>query len=198
MNSGSDTYKDLGIMAHVGQTEYEAGLGGGERLAKAGGKKAICVNQEVGNAALDLRCKGFTDGFGGSVEVVQVNLSDATGAQQAVQAKLQSDPTIDTILTLGPTGAAPTIEALKALGQTGKIKLATFDLSPAVLSGILDGSIEFAIDQQQYIQGYLPIVFATLYKLYGTTPVGVVMTGPGIVTKDNAQQVIDLSKKGIR
>jgi simple sugar transport system substrate-binding protein len=201
MNSGSDTYADLGIMAHVGQTEYEAGLGGGVRMAKAGGKKAICVNQEVGNAALDLRCKGFTDGFkagGGTVEVVQVNLSDATGAQQTVQAKLQSDPAIDTILTLGPTGAAPTIEALKALGQTGKVKLATFDLSPVVLSGILDGSIEFAIDQQQFIQGYLPIVFATLYKLYGTTPVGVVMTGPGIVTKDNAQQVIDLSKQGIR
>ncbi|MEI8333042.1 MAG: sugar ABC transporter substrate-binding protein [Chloroflexota bacterium] len=202
MNSGSDTYKDLGILAHVGQTEYEAGLGGGELMAKAGGTKAICVNQEVGNAALDLRCKGFTDGFtasgGGSVEVVQVNLSDATGAQQTVQAKLQSDPTIDTILTLGPTGAAPTIEALKALGQTGKIKLATFDLSPVVLSGILDGSIEFAIDQQQFIQGYLPVVFATLYDLYGTTPVGVVMTGPGIVTKANAQQVIDLSKQGIR
>lgn len=202
MNSGSDTYKDLGIKAHVGQTEYEAGFGGGEKLAKAGGKKALCVNQEVGNAALDLRCKGFTDGFtkngGQSVEVVQVNLSDATGAQQTVQAKLQGDPTIDTVLALGPTGSTPTLKAIDALGLTGKVKLATFDLSPEVLQAILAGNMEFAIDQQQYIQGYLPIVFATLNSLYGTSPTGVVMTGPGFVTKDNAQQVIDLSKQGIR
>ncbi len=202
MNSGSDTYRDLGIKAHVGQTEYEAGFGGGEKLAKSGGKKGLCINQEVGNAALDLRCKGFTDGFtkngGQSVEVLQVNLADATGAQQTVQAKLQGDPTIDTILALGPTGSTPTLKAIDALGLTGKVKLATFDLSPEVLKAILAGNMEFAIDQQQYIQGYLPIVFATLFQLYGTSPTGVVMTGPGFVTKDNAQQVIDLSSKGIR
>jgi simple sugar transport system substrate-binding protein len=202
MNSGSDTYKDLGIKAHVGQTEYEAGLGGGEKLAKAGGKKGICINQEVGNAALDLRCQGFTDGFtkngGTSVEVVGVNLSDATGTQQTVQAKLQGDPAIDTVLALGPTGSTPTLKAIEALGLTGKTKLATFDLSPEVLDAILAGNMEFAIDQQQYIQGYLPIVFGTLNALYGTSPTGVVMTGPGFVTKDNAQQVIDLSKQGIR
>ena len=202
MNSGSDTYKDLGIKAHVGQTEYEAGLGGGEKLAKAGGTKGICINQEVGNAALDLRCQGFTDGFtkngGTSVEVVGVNLSDATGTQQTVQAKLQGDPAIDTVLALGPTGSTPTLKAIEALGLTGKTKLATFDLSPEVLDAILAGNMEFAIDQQQYIQGYLPIVFATLNALYGTSPTGVVMTGPGFVTKDNAQQVIDLSKQGIR
>ena len=202
MNSGSDTYKDLGIKAHVGQTEYEAGLGGGEKLAKAGGKKGICINQEVGNAALDLRCQGFNDGFtkngGTSTEVVGVNLSDATGTQQTVQAKLQGDPAIDTVLALGPTGSTPTLKAIEALGLTGKTKLATFDLSPEVLDAILAGNMEFAIDQQQYIQGYLPIVFGTLNALYGTSPTGVVMTGPGFVTKDNAQQVIDLSKQGIR
>ena len=202
MNSGSDTYKDLGIKAHVGQTEYEAGYGGGEMLAQAGGTKGLCINQEVGNAALDLRCQGFTDGFkasgGQSVEVLGVNLSDAAGTQQTVQAKLQGDPSIDTVLALGPTGSTPTMKAIDALGLTGKTKLATFDLSPEVLAAILAGNMLFAIDQQQYIQGYLPIVFATLNKLYGTSPTGVVMTGPGFVTKDNAQQVIDLSSKGIR
>ena len=202
MNSGSDTYRDLGIKAHVGQTEYEAGFGGGERLAKSGGTKGICINQEVGNAALDLRCQGFNDGFtkggGQSTEVVGVNLSDATGTQQTVQAKLQGDPTIDTVLALGPTGSTPTLKAIEALGLTGKTKLATFDLSPEVLDAILAGNMEFAIDQQQYIQGYLPIVFGTLNALFGTSPTGVVMTGPGFVTKDNAQQVIDLSKQGIR
>ena len=71
-------------------------------------------------------------------------------------------------------------------------------ISSRPAEAILAGNMEFAIDQQQYLQGYLPIVFATLFKLYGLSPTGVVMTGPGFVTKDNAQQVIDLSKQGIR
>jgi len=201
MNSGSDTYKDLGALIHVGQTEYEAGKGGGEKMAAAGVKNAICVNQEVGNAALDLRCQGFTDGLaGGKVAVLQVTLTDPTGAEQKIGAALVADPSIDGIMTLGPTGAAPALKALDAAGQLGKIKLATFDLSPDVLKALGDGNMLFAIDQQQYLQGYLPIVYLTLYKLYGLMPGGggVVLTGPGFVTKDTAAQVIDLSAKGIR
>jgi simple sugar transport system substrate-binding protein len=56
----------------------------------------------------------------------------------------------------------------------------------------------FAIDQQQYLQGYLPIAFLSLYKKYGLMPAGTVMTGPGFVTQENAAQVIELSQKGIR
>ena len=165
MNSGSDVFEDLGVLNHVGQTEYEAGLGGGERMAEAGVTQALCVNQEVGNVALDERCRGFTDGItaaGGTVEVLAVEISDPTGAQQAIEAALSADPEINGILTLGPTGAAPAMAALESVGQTGTIPLATFDLSPEVLQGIVDGNVLFAIDQQQYIQGYLPIVLLTL------------------------------------
>lgn len=199
MNSGSDVYKDLGVRAHVGQTEYEAGLGAGERFAAAGVKNALCVNQEVGNVALDLRCKGFTDGLAGAkVTVLAVDLADPTSAQQKIEAALSADPSIDGVLTLGPTGAAPALKALEAKGLLGKIQFGTFDLSKEVLEAIRDGKMSFAIDQQQYLQGYLPIVMLTLNKLYGTLPTGVVMTGPGFVTKDTAAQVIDLSAKGIR
>lgn len=201
MNSGSDTYKQFGVMAHIGQTEYEAGLGGGERMAAEGVKNALCVNQEVGNAALDLRCQGFTDGMkGAKVKVLAVDLKDPTGAQNAVKAALQADTTIDGILALGPTGSTPTLKAIEDLGLLGKVKLATFDLSPEVLKAIDAGNMLFAIDQQQYLQGYLPIVFLTLYKQYGLMPGGggVILTGPGFVTKATAKQVIDLSSKGIR
>jgi simple sugar transport system substrate-binding protein len=167
MNSGSEVAADLGIMNHVGQTEYEAGLGGGQRMAEAGATMALCVNQEVGNSALDDRCRGFTDAMteaGGSVEVLAVEISDPTGAQQAIEAALTADPEINAVFTLGPTGAAPAMAALDSLGRTGEINLATFDLSPEVLEAIRDGNMLFAIDQQQYLQGYLPVVMLALYR----------------------------------
>jgi simple sugar transport system substrate-binding protein len=203
INSGSDVYKSLGVLTHVGQTEYEAGFQGGERMGAAGVKNALCVNQEVGNAALDLRCKGFTDAMkktGGAVKVLAVNLADPTDTKNRIEAAIRSAGNIDGILALGPTGSTPALQVLQSNNQLDKIKLATFDLSPEVLEAVRDGKMLFAIDQQQYIQGYLPIVFLTLYKKYGTIPGtgGVITTGPAFVTKDNAAQVIDLSKKGIR
>lgn len=202
MNSGSDVAKKLGIMIHVGQTEYEAGYGGGERMAAEGAKTALCVNQEVGNAALDLRCQGFTDAMkeaGGTVEVLAVELADPTAAQQKISAALTANPDIDSIMALGPTGSTPALAALTDDGLLGKVKLATFDLSPEVLQAIDKGDMLFAIDQQQYLQGYLPIVLLTLYKEnLNTVANDVLMTGPGFVTKDNAARVIELSKAGTR
>jgi simple sugar transport system substrate-binding protein len=190
-NSGSDAYKALGILTHVGQDEAQAGNAAGARMAEAGGKNAICVNQEVGNAGLDARCNGFAEGFApGTSTVLQVDLKDPTTAQQKIAAALTADPTIDTVMALGPTGSTPTIAALKQMGNTA-IKVGTFDLSQDVLAAISDGSMLFAIDQQQYLQGYLPITFLTLYKLYGLMPGGgqPVATGPGFVTKDNVATV---------
>lgn len=202
INSGSDVAEELGVLAHIGQTEYQAGYGGGQRMAEAGATNALCVNQEVGNVALDLRCQGFTDAMneaGGSVEVLAVDLADPTGTQQRVLAALSSDETIDAIFTLGPTGAVPVLEALTNEGLVGEILLATFDLSPEVLEAIRDGNMLFAIDQQQYTQGYLAIVYMTLYLENLNTPGQVLVpTGPGFVTQETAAQVIDLAEAGTR
>jgi len=194
--------EELGVIAHIGQTEYEAGYGGGQRMAAAGVTKALCVNQEVGNVALDLRCQGFADALAESgieSSVVAVELADPTEAQQRVLASISADPDVDGILTLGPTGATPTLKGLQEEGLLGEIKLATFDLSPEVLEAIRDGEMLFAIDQQQFTQGYLPIVYLVLFKENLNTPGSmVVMTGPGFVTQDTAAQVIELSEKGTR
>jgi simple sugar transport system substrate-binding protein len=205
MNSGSDVYKDLGVLIHVGQTEYEAGFGGGQRMAAAGVTKAICVNQEQGNVALDLRCQGFADALaeaGATSEVVAVDLNDPTGAAATISSALENAPDVNGVMTLGPTGAAPALTALTDMGKLdGSIKLATFDLSPEVLTAIDAGQMLFAIDQQQYLQGYLPVVYLTLYNQYGGLLPGgggVVLTGPGFVTQENAAAVIELSAQGIR
>ncbi|HEY54399.1 MAG TPA: sugar ABC transporter substrate-binding protein [Caldilineae bacterium] len=202
INSGSDVAKSLGVIAHVGQTEYEAGYGGGQRMAAAGIKKAICVNQEVGNVALDLRCQGFADALaehGIESSVIAVELADPTESQQRVMAALTSDPDVDGVLTLGPTGASPALKGLKDEDMLGKVKLATFDLSPEVLEAIRDGEMLFAIDQQQFTQGYLPIVYLVLYQENLNTPGSdVILTGPGFVTQETAAKVIEYSARGTR
>ncbi|MFL5659468.1 MAG: sugar ABC transporter substrate-binding protein [Ktedonobacteraceae bacterium] len=202
INSGSDVAKSLGVLVHIGQTEEQAGMGGGQKMGAAGVKHALCVNQEVGNAALALRCKGFKEGLaqtGGTVTELGVNLNSPTQTQQTIAAALQHDPSIDGVLTLGPTGATPALKALQSLNKTGQIKLATFDLSSDVLQAIKNGQMLFAIDQQQYLQGYLPIVLLTLYKTnLNTIANDILQTGPGFVTPDNVNQVIKLTAQGTR
>ena len=120
INSGSDVAKSLGVIAHVGQTEYEAGYGGGQRMAAAGIKKAICVNQEVGNVALDLRCQGFADALaehGIESSVIAVELADPTESQQRVMAALTSDPDVDGVLTLAYMNRQ-SLELTLSTGQT--------------------------------------------------------------------------------
>lgn len=198
INSGADVFKRLGVLLHVGQEEYIAGKAAGERLKAAGVKLAVCVNHEVGNVGLDQRCKGFADGLGARVEILAVK-TDFTEARNAIANYLQRNPQVEAVLTLGPVGAEPALQALQQVGRLGKIQFATFDLSPAVLDALEKKQMAFAIDQQQYLQGYLPIVFLTLYKRYGLLPANdVVLTGPGFVTPENARQVKDLTRKGIR
>ena len=196
MNSGSDDYASLGISVHVGQTEFEAGVGGGQKMKAAGGKKALCVNHEVGNVALDRRCAGFKKGFGGTVDILGTS-NDVTEIQKAVAAKLGGG--YDTILTLGAglSGEAA-LKALEETGKVGKVKLGTFDMSPDMLKAAAAGKVEFLIDQQQYLQGYLPIVIFAQYIKWGTMPSGVIMTGPGFVTPKNASNVIKWAAQGYR
>ncbi|MEM9952607.1 MAG: sugar ABC transporter substrate-binding protein [Chloroflexota bacterium] len=202
INSGSDVAEEIGVIAHVGQTEYEAGFGGGQRMAEAGVTNAICVNQEVGNVALDLRCQGFSDAMaeaGGTVSILPVVLADPTGTAASISAALAEDETLDGIFTLGPTAAAPALQVLRDEGLAGVIQMGTFDLSPEVLEAIDAGDVLFAIDQQQYTQGYLGVVYMYLYLANLNTPGSIVVqTGPGFVTADTAATVIDLSAAGTR
>ena len=199
MNSGSDVSKSLGALLHVGQDEYDAGKAAGEKLAEMGGSKGICVNQEVGNVSLDLRCQGFAEGFGGAVTVLPTT-NDPAEVEAKVRAALESDPDVDTIMALSaPIGGEPAVEAVKSVGKGGgAVKVATFDMSAGFLQDVIDGDAAFALDQQQFLQGYLPVIFLNTYANYGLIPGGNVPSGPNLITADKAAQVIDLSAKGIR
>lgn len=198
MNSGSDVSKDLGALLHVGQDERDAGKAAGEELAEMGGTKGLCVNHEVGNVSLDLRCEGFAEGFGGPVEVLPTS-NDPADVLAKVKAKLASDAAIDTIMALGASLAGePSVQAVAESGMDGKVRVATFDMSANFLQSVADGKAAFAIDQQQYLQGYLPVTFLALNAKFGLMPGGNVPSGPNLVTQEKAAQVVDLSAKGIR
>jgi simple sugar transport system substrate-binding protein len=198
INSGSDVSKELGALLHVGQDEYNAGKAAGEKLKEMGGKVGLCVNQEVGNVALDLRCKGFADGFGGKVTVLPVS-NDPTEVRAKVKAALSANADVDTIMALGAsTAGEPALDAVKDVGKLGKVNVATFDLSAGFLKAVAAGDAAFAIDQQQFLQGYLPVVFLANNAKYGLIPGGNVPSGPNLITKDKAAQVVDLSAQGIR
>ena len=198
MNSGSDVSASLGAALHVGQEEYDAGKKAGEALAEMGGKKGLCVNHEVGNVSLDQRCQGFADGFGGSVSVLPTT-NDPAEILAKVKAALASDGDIDTVMALGAALARePSLRAVQDRGKLEQVKVATFDMSANFLQAIADGEAAFAIDQQQFLQGYLPVVFLANHARYGLMPGGNVPSGPNLITKDKAGQVVDLSAKGIR
>lgn len=193
VNSGTaEQSKELGALMHIGQPEYEAGKGAGERAKAAGVTNFVCVNHYITNSASVERCQGYADALGVPLGDHMVDSSqDPTQVYNKVKAYLTANPDTNGILTLGPNSAEPTIKLLRDTGETSKYKFITFDLSADISQGIKDGIVESAIDQQPYLQGYLPVVLLTQYKRYGVIPANNVNTGPGFVTKDN----IDLVEK---
>ncbi len=198
INSGGDRSAEFGAVTHVGQDERIAGRGAGQRFKADGAKHLLCVIHEAENIGLQERCAGAKDTFGGAVTNLQVDIKNVTEASATIKSKLQADKSIDAVLALNPQVGIAARDAAKDAGSSAK--LGTFDLNGDVVDAIKAGEIEFAIDQQQYLQGYLPIVFLKLYiqNLNTVGGGGPVLTGPGFVTKDNAAQVADLASKGTR
>jgi simple sugar transport system substrate-binding protein len=199
LNSGAEDFQKLGAITHVGQTETIAGKAAGEKLKAAGVKKVLCVIHEQNNIGLAQRCQGVKQGFGGPVTNQQVKgTADIATTQTEIKSKLQADKSYDGVITLNPDIAAAAKTAIKGAGSNAK--LATFDLSPQVITDIKNGDVLFAVDQQQYLQGYLPVVFLKLYKTNANTVGGglPVLTGPGFVEKSNAATVEKLAGQGTR
>ena len=199
LNSGQGDSAALGAITHVGQDEGVAGEAAGKRLAETASGKLLCVVHEQGNSGLEERCAGAKKGFGGEVENVQVKgVNDIATSVTELQSKLESDDSVTAILTLNPDIAVAARDAVQ--GASSDAKLATFDLSGDVVKAVKAGEIEFAVDQQQYLQGYLPVVFLTLFNTNANTVGGglPVLTGPGFVDKNNADTVEQLATEGTR
>lgn len=195
VNSGTvEESQQLGALLHVGQPEYEAGLGAGERAKEEGIETFLCVNHYITNPQSVERCRGFADGLGVELGNQMIDSGiDPSEVLNKVKAYLTSNPDTGAILTLGPNSAEPSIRAVTDLGLDGEIYFGTFDLSPAISQGIKDGTVDFAIDQQPFLQGSIPIQVLTAYVRYGVAPSNSIFTGPGFVTSENIEFVESLA-----
>ncbi|TCP54338.1 monosaccharide ABC transporter substrate-binding protein (CUT2 family) [Tamaricihabitans halophyticus] len=199
INSGAEESKEFGAIGHVGQDERIAGEATGERLADGNRRNVLCVIHEAGNVGLNDRCGGARDGFGGNnFRNLQVDINNPADVEARITGSLQTDQNIDTVLTLNPQIAANAVNAVRSTGTDAKV--ATFDVNPDVLSAIKAGDVLFAVDQQQYQQGYLPIVMLKLYRDNGNTLGGgeQVLTGPGFVDSSNVDEVNKYASRGTR
>jgi simple sugar transport system substrate-binding protein len=196
-NSGIKDYKRVGLSMYFGSDEDLAGKSAGERLTKAGAKKAICVVQEQGSVALEARCAGLKSTFA-NTENLNVNGTDLPGVQSTLQAKLQEDPSIDYIVTLGAPFALAALDSVK--NANSKAKVATFDLNADAAQAIQDGTIDFSVDQQPYVQGY-EAVDSLWRQLTNGNDIGgglPVLTGPSFVDSSNIAQILPYAKKNTR
>ncbi|WP_296633190.1 substrate-binding domain-containing protein [Rhodoluna sp.] len=201
MNSGSAVFKELGAFTHVGQDEVIAGREAGLKFNEMGVKHVLCPIQEAANVGLEDRCKGLAETFTGKAENFNLDggLADLTAAAAKLAAAFKADKTIDAVFALNADIAAKAVlPAAETAGVT--LKVGTVDMSPEALDAIAAGTMEFAIDQQQYAQGYMSVVLLYLAltnsnELGGGLPI---YTGPGFVTKDNVAAVKDLVAAGTR
>jgi simple sugar transport system substrate-binding protein len=197
-NEGLEEALEVGAITGVGSNEYEAGKQAGERMSEAGLTNVLCVNPVAGVIALEHRCEGFEAGFDGKSEVLVADVGDPTSTQQRISSAVQSNSDVDGLITLWAEGSDLALAALEETSKDSAVKVATFDLSPTSLKNVGDKKLLFAIDQQPFLQGYLPIQILAQHHEIGVNPIGLVNTGPLFVTEENAQEVIELSKEGLR
>lgn len=187
MNSGLDSSKDVGALMHVGQNEREAGYAAGQRAKAEGVTRGLCLNQEAYNSALVDRCTGYSEAMGADLNQIDVS-NDPAEIRSRTVAALQADPEIDGLLAVGPHVCEAAHDAIEAVGA--EIHLACFDMSPTVIDLIKEGAVAFTIDQQQYLQGFIPVIVLHLYNSYaGMLPASDIPSGPGFVDASNAESV---------
>ncbi|GHH51543.1 simple sugar transport system substrate-binding protein [Streptomyces umbrinus] len=199
LNSGMDQWKDQGLLEFFGQDELVAGEAFGEKLNETGAKNNVCVIQVQGHVGLEQRCAGVKKTFKGKTTNLYVNGTNMPAVKSTISAKLKQDTSIDTVVTLGAPFALTAVQSVSESGS--KAKVATFDLNKEMVSAIKSGDVEFAVDQQPYLQGYLSVDSLWLYKTNGNFSGGgqePVLTGPAFVDKSNVEAIAKFAEKGTR
>ncbi|MFD7611386.1 sugar ABC transporter substrate-binding protein [Streptomyces sp. NPDC059828] len=198
VNSGAEQSKVYGALTHIGQDETIAGEAVGDELDERGRKKALCVVHEQGNVGHEQRCAGAKKTFGGTMENLYVDGTNMPDVQASIEAKLQTDKSIDAVVTLGAPFADAAVQAVQSAGSEAEVD--TFDLNAKVATALEDGKLGFAVDQQPYLQGYQAVDLLWLYRynadvLGGGRPV---LTGPQIITGADAAKLKDFAERGTR
>src|SRR5882724_1726077 len=196
-NAGLKDWQAMGVKEYFGQDGNIAGQSAGDRLTKEGAKKAICVIQEQGHVDLEARCAGLKTTFP-ATENLNVNGKDMPSVESTITAKLQQDPSIDYVVALGAPFALAAVQSAKNAGS--KAKIGTFDTNAALVDAIKNGDVQWAVDQQPFLQGYLSVDSLWLYINNGNVIGGgqPTLTGPAFIEKSNVDAVAEYAKNGTR
>ncbi|MEZ5535429.1 MAG: substrate-binding domain-containing protein [Thiolinea sp.] len=204
-NSGAEFKEKVSGLNYFGSDEYVAGIAGGEYMAQNGAKNIICHIQTPGAVNLEARCKGVKEGaekHGAKVTNLPLpaNLDqNVTGTAEAIKAELIKDGSVDGVVTLAAWASDAASIAIQQAGGSDKVKLGTFDMSPAVLDRIKEGTQTMAIDQQPYLQGFLATSMLAAHIDFGTElATDPVLTGPAIIDASNIDTALAGVKKGAR
>lgn len=198
-NSGIDDWVDMGVQQYFGTDEHLAGTAFGERLNDVGAEKALCVIQEQGHVALETRCASLGEAFEGESEVLYVDSANMPEVRSSISAKLQADEDVDYVVTLGAPIAMTALDAIDDAGSDATV--ATFDTNSELVGALQEGIVQWAVDQQPYLQGYLAVDSLWLYNTNGNTSGGgtePVLTGPAFVDSTNVDQVAEYAERGTR
>lgn len=195
INSGTpEQARAVGALMYIGQPEYDAGFAAGQRAADDGITSFLCVNHYIAQPASSERCQGFADGLGVELGNQMIDSGvDPSEVQNRVMAYLNANPETEAVLTLGPTSADPTIRALDQMGLAGDIYFGTFDLGGDIVPAIRDGIIQWGIDQQPFLQAYLPVIVLANRHRFGVLPGNNINSGPGFVTAADLDLVAELA-----
>jgi simple sugar transport system substrate-binding protein len=196
-NSGLDYYKQAGALTHFSSDERLAGQEAGKRMKAAGATKILCTIQQAGSVALEDRCAGVKDSFP-NTENLQVQGADDAAVTSAIQAKLSQDKDINWVITLGAPQALDALKAFEGAGSSAKV--GTFDTNPDAAQAVKDGKIQFYIDQQPYLQGYMAVTQLYLFKKNGNILGGgkPVLTGPSFVDSSNIDTILPFVQNNTR
>ncbi len=205
-NSGRSSWQELGALGFIGENPTAMGQEAGKVAVEGGATNALCVNHLAGNPVLEQRCQGYADEItaaGGKITNLVIPTDDASNdekVQQAIAGAIQADPSIDAVFTLGSSVATNAIAAVKQAGLEDEIAVGTIDVSNNVLQSIVDGDLDFSVDQQPYLQGYYGVLMAYQYLRYGLKPASAIDSGPLVITQETAAQVLEINTKyrGVR
>lgn len=202
-NAGQEQLEATGAKAYVGTNEYQAGITLGKYLASKGSKHGLCINTSPGSANIKQRCDGMAEGMksgggtGETLELPATKFGDATAISNAVKGALTTDPSIDAVFTI----ASVDTDAANAGIELAKSKalLGSWDVSPNILERIRDGKSAAAVDQLGWLQGFQVVNYAFTWLAFGMLPgTTEFLTGPSLITQENAAVIIGAAKTGQR
>jgi simple sugar transport system substrate-binding protein len=197
-NQGENYWKQMGAIGYFGSDEKLAGQALGNRLNSMGAKHDLCVIHAQGNVALEDRCAGVKSTFKGTTDILYVDGADMSNVQSVLTAKLRQDSSIDQVTALSAPIAMTALSSISDAGS--KAKVSTFDLNKSAAAAIKDGKIEFSVDQQPFLEGYLAVDSLWLYKVNGNTIGGgqPTLTGPAFVDSSNIAKIYQYTQNGTR